>query len=219
MAATPARVVLETASFALTGCPSLVEMRFARSFLVFLALVLLPAEAAAADGFMSLQDFLFAPAAVQIQPGEKVDFNFEGPSEHDVVIRRGQVDRYDSGVTGPGRTKSHRFLYPGSFALVCDIHPRMKARVAVGAAEALKPRLSRLRARPGARKVKLRFRTSERSVVTVAIGSRRASKVVARGARSITVTRLRPGRHTARITAKDGWGNRSASARRSFSVR
>jgi hypothetical protein len=194
-------------------------MRFARSFPVCLAFVLLPAGPAAADGFMSLQDFQFAPAAAQIQPGEKVDFNFEGPSEHDVVIRRGQVDRYDSGVTGPGMTKSHRFLHPGSFALLCDIHPSMKARVAVGAPETLKPRLSRLRARPGARKVRLSFRTSERSVVTVAIGSRRVSKVLARGARSITVTRLRPGRRTAVVSTKDGWGNRSAGARRSFRVR
>ena len=195
-------------------------MRFARSFGVCLALLLLSAgPAGAANGFMSLQDFQFAPAAVQIQPGEKVDFNFEGPSAHNVVIRRGQIDRYDSAVTEPGNTKSHRFLYPGGFALLCDIHERMTARVAVGTPETLKPRLSRLRARPGARRVKLTFRTSEPSVVTVAIGTRRVSKVLARGARSITVARLRPGRRMAKVTAKDGWGNRSATARRIFSVR
>lgn len=194
-------------------------MRFARSFLLSLALLLLPAGPAAADGFMSLQDFQFAPAAVQIQPGEQVDFNFEAPSAHNVVIRRGQIDRYDSGVTAPGNTKSHRFPYPGSFALLCDIHERMKARVAVGPPETLKPRLSRLRARAGAQKVKLTFRVSERSVVTAAIGSRRVSKVLARGVRSITIARLRPGRRTTTVTAKDGWGNRSAGARKSFSVR
>ena len=195
-------------------------MRFARSFPVCLALLLLPAgPAAGADGFMSLQDFQFAPAAAQIQPGEKVDFNFEGPSAHNVVIRRGQIDRYDSGITGPGYTKSHRFRYPGSFALLCDIHERMTARVVVGPPETLKPRLSRLRARPGARKVRLTFRTSERSVVTVAVGTRRVSKVLAPGARSITVARLRPGRRTAKVTAKDGWGNRSATFRKSFGVR
>ena len=198
----------------------MVRMRFARSFALCLALLVLPAgSAAAADGFMSLQDFQFAPAAVQIQPGEKVDFNFEGPSAHNVIIRGGQIDRYDSGVTEPGNTKSHRFRYPGSFALVCDIHERMKARVAVGPPEAIKPRLSRLRARPGARKVRLTFRTSERSVVTVAIGRRRVSRVLSSGARSITVGRLRPGRRTAKVTARDGWGNRSATVRKSFSVR
>ena len=195
-------------------------MRFARSFLAYLALaLLLPAGAAAANGFMSLQDFRFAPTAVQIQPGEKVDFNFEGPSEHNVLIRRGQTDRYDSDVTRPGSTKSHRFRYPGSFALLCDIHPRMKARVIVGAPETLKPRLSRLRARASVRRARLTFTISERSVVSVAIGSRRVSKVLARGARSITVSRLRPGRRTAKLTAKDGWGNTSAAVRKSFGVR
>ena len=195
-------------------------MRFTWSIPLCLALLPLPAgPAAAADGFMSLQDFQFAPGAAQIQPGEKVDFNFEGPSAHNVVIRRGQIDRYDSGVTEPGFTKSHRFRYPGSFALLCDIHERMTARVAVGPLETLKPRVSRLKARPGARKVRLTFRTSERSVITVAIGRRRVSKVLASGARSITVARLRPGRRTARVTAKDGWGNRSATLRKSFGVR
>ena len=195
-------------------------MRLARSLPLYLALVLVPAApAAAADGFMSLQDFQFAPAAAQIQPGEKVDFNFEGPSPHNVVIRRGQVDRYDSGVTAPGRTKAHRFPYAGNFALVCDIHERMTARVLVGPPERVKPQLTRVRARAGVRKVKLTFRSSERAVVTVAVGARRTTKVLARGARSVTVGRLRPGRRTAKLSSKDGWGNRSATVKKSFSVR
>ncbi len=70
-------------------------MRLARSVPACLALMLLPAgPAAAADGFMSLQDFQFAPAVVQIERGEKVDFNFEGPSAHNVVIGHGQTDRW-----------------------------------------------------------------------------------------------------------------------------
>lgn len=202
------------------GVSNLVRMSLTRSLPVALALALVPsASAAAANGFMSLQDFQFAPAAAQIQPGEKVDFNFEGPSAHNVVIRRGQIDRYDSGITGPGSTKSHRFPYSGSFALLCDIHEGMNARVLVGAPERLKPRLTGVRARPGARRVKLSFRSSERAVVTVVIGSRRVSKVVSPGAASITVGRLRPGRRTARLGAKDGWGNRSAVVKRPFRVR
>jgi hypothetical protein len=122
-------------------------------------------------------------------------------------------------VTDPGRTKAHRFAYAGSFSLLCDIHDNMTARVLVGARETLKPRLSRLRARAGAGKVKLTFRASERTVVTATIGRRRASKAVSAGTRSITVTRVRPGRRTARLSAKDGWGNRSAVARKSFRVR
>ena len=195
-------------------------MSLARSLPACAALLLATAApAAAADGFMSLQDFQFAPAAVQIQPGEKVDFNFEGPSAHNAVIARGQTDRYDSGLTGPGRTKSHRFLHPGSFRLICDIHPPMKARVTVGARETLRPRLSRVRARSGSRSVRLTFRVSERSVVSAAVGTRRVTKVVAAGAGSLRVRGLRIGRRTANLAAKDGWGNRTPSLRKSFSVR
>ncbi len=195
-------------------------MRLPRPLPVCLALALAPAvPAAAADGFMSVQDLQFAPATVHINRGEKVDFNFEGPSPHNAVLRRGQIDRYDSGITGPGMTKAHRFEHAGSFALVCDLHPEMKARVMVGVPETRSPRLTRARALAGRRKVRLTFRTSERSVVTVAIGTRRVSKVLASGARSIIVGRLRAGRRTARIRATDGWGNQSASLKRSFTVR
>jgi plastocyanin len=195
-------------------------MSLARSLPACAAVLLAPAgPAAAADGFMSLQDFQFAPTAVQIQPGEKVDFNFEGPSTHNAVIVRHQTDRYDSGITGPGRTKSHRFVHAGSFRLICDIHPQMKARVTVGARETLRPRLSRVRARTGSRSVRLAFRVSERSVVSAAVGTRRATKVVAPGAGSLTLRGLRAGRRTARLTAKDGWGNRSAALRKSFRIR
>ncbi len=58
-----------------------VRMRLARSSPLCLALTLVAASpAAAADGFMSVQDFQFAPSVVRIEPGERVDFNFEGPS-------------------------------------------------------------------------------------------------------------------------------------------
>ena len=175
--------------------------------------------AAAADGFMSLQDFQFAPATTQIQPGESVNFNFEGPSAHNAVIRPGQTDRYDSGITGPGYTKTHRFRYPGNFALLCDLHEGMTARVLVGPPETVKPQLSRLRARAGARRVRLTFRVSERTVASLSIGSRRVRKVLSAGTRTITVARLEPGRRTAKLSARDGWGNRSATVKKSFAVR
>ena len=195
-------------------------MRAARTpLLALLALLAGAAPASAADGFMSLQDFRFAPDTAQIGPGERVLFNFEGPSAHDVVIRAGQIDRYHSGTTGAGSTKAHRFDYPGSFALLCDIHPEMTARVLVGPREVVRPRITRVRARPGRGKVRLSMRVSERSVVRVAVGGRRVTKVLPAGARSITVGRLRSGRRTARITAKDGWGNRSAAVEKSFTVR
>ena len=194
-------------------------MRLARSLPPALVLTLaLAPPAAAANGFISVQDFQFAPRFVQIQPGEKVDFNFEGPSAHTATLRKGQIDSYDSGLTGPG-AKAHRFRYPGRFALLCTIHAEMTATVQVGTPEMVAPRLTGLKARPGAGRVTLVFRLSERSVVTAAIGRRRVSKRLAPGTRSMTVTRLSRGRRTATLSARDGWHNKSTGARRSFRVR
>ena len=194
-------------------------MGLARSLPPALTLTLaLAVPAVAADGFMSVQNFQFAPRFVQIQPGEKVDFNFEGPSTHTATLRRGQTDSYDSGPTPPA-AKAHRFRYPGRFALQCTIHPEMTATVQVGAPEAVAPRLAGLRARPGTGRVKLVFRVSERSVVTAAVGRRRVSKAFSAGTRSITVTKLRRGRRTATLSGRDGWRNKSTTARRPFRVR
>lgn len=195
-------------------------MRLARSVPLAAALVLGgAAPAAAADGFMSLQDFQFAPATAEIQPGEKVDFNFEGPSRHRVKLRAGQTDRYDSRLTGPGFTKSHRFRHPGRFALFCSVHLTMTARVQVGASEMVRPRMTDVKATPGTGEVRMTFRVSERAVVRVVVGGKRVRKVFRSGMRSITLPSLDRGRHTATLEARDGWANKSSIAKRSFRVR
>ncbi len=177
------------------------------------------APAAAADGFMSLQDFQFAPTTAEIRPGEKVDFNFEGPSRHRVKLRSGQTDRYDSGLTGPGFTKTHRFRHPGRFRLHCSVHLTMTARVQVGPSETVRPRITDLKATPGAGKVRMTFRISERAVVRLVAGGKRVRRVFGRGMRSVTIAKLDRGRHTATLEARDGWANKSSSAKRSFRVR
>jgi plastocyanin len=195
-------------------------MRRAASLPLALVLLLIPAvPGAAADGFMSVQDLQFAPRSVQVLPGERVAFNFEGPSTHSATLRAGQTDRYDTGLTGPGFTKMHRFEYPGLFALYCRSHAQMNATVQAGTPETLAPRLTKLKAKAGVRRVKLSFRLSERSVVSVAVGGRRVRRVRAAGRRSIRIGNLARGRRTAKIKAKDGWGNRSPATKRSFTVR
>jgi len=195
-------------------------MRLVRSVPLATAIVFAgAAPAAAADGFISLQDFQFAPATAEIQRGEKVDFNFEGPSRHRVKLRSGQTDRYDSGLTGPGFTKAHRFRHPGRFALYCSVHLAMAARVQVGASEVLRPRMSEVKATPGTGRVRMTFRVSERAVVRLVVGGKRVRKVFRSGMRSITVADLDPGRHTATLEARDGWANRSSVVKRSFRVR
>jgi plastocyanin len=194
-------------------------MRLPRSLPIATALFFGTAAPAAADTLMSVQDFQFAPRVAPIAPGERVTFNFEGPSDHSATLRSGQTDRYDSGVVGAGTTKVRRFNHPGSFALFCTLHPEMTGRVTVGSRESTRPRVSRVRARGARGRVELVFRLSERSVVTAAVGRKRVRKLLNRGSRSLTVRGLRAGRHTARLGAKDGWGNRSAAVRRSFRAR
>ena len=195
-------------------------MRLARSVPLTAVLVFAgAAPVAAADGFISLQDFQFAPASVEVRPGEKVDFNFEGPSRHRVKLRSGQTDRYDSGLTGPGFTKTHRFRHPGRFALYCSVHLTMTARVQVGASETLRPRITDLKATPGTGKLRITFGISERAVIRLVVGKKRVRKVFGSGMRSITIAKLDRGRHTATLEARDGWANKSSIAKRSFQVR
>ena len=195
-------------------------MRLVRSVCLATALAFAgAAPATAADGFISLQDFQFAPSSVEVRPGDKVDFNFEGPSRHRVKLRSGQTDRYDSRLTGPGFTKTHRFRHPGRFALFCSVHLTMTARVQVGAFEMVRPRLTDVKATPGAGKVRMTFRVSERAVVRIAVGRKRVRKVFGSGMRSITLPNLARGRHTATLAARDGWANKSSIAKRSFRVR
>lgn len=195
-------------------------MPLPRSVLLATGLVFLQAAPAlAADGFMSVQDFQFAPKLVQVEPGEAVDFNFEGPTVHTATLRAGQTDRYDSGFTGAGFTKTHRFRYPGLFRLYCIPHPEMTARVQVGTPESVRPRITDLRAAPGEGRVRVTFRVSERAVVTISAGHKQLRWVFAGGRRAITVTGLRRGRRTATLAARDGWGSKSRIVRRSFRVR
>ena len=195
-------------------------MRHPHPVLLAPVLCLLSAEpAATARGFMSVQDFQFAPRSVAIQPGEKVDFNFEGPTAHTATLRSGQTDRYDSGFREAGRTTTHRFSHPGLFRLYCIPHPQMTARVQVGTRETTAPRITELKAARGDGSVRLTFHLSERSVVSVAAGQKRLRRVVGAGRSAITVTGLRPGRRTARLQARDGWANEGAAVGKSFRVR
>lgn len=168
---------------------------------------------------MSVQDFQFAPESVQVEPGETVDFNFEGPTVHTATLRSGQTDRYNSGFVGAGQTQTHRFRYPGLFRLYCIPHPEMTARVRVGTPETVRPRITDLQAVPGDARVRLTFRLSERAVVTITAGQRQRRRVFAGGRRAITVTGIPRGRRTTTLEARDGWGNKSRILRRSFRIR
>jgi plastocyanin len=89
----------------------------------------------------------------------------------------------------------------------------------VGGDDNVRPAVSRVRAKALRRAVRVRFRLSEAATVTIRVMRRgrtvKAARVhAAAGTHSVTLRsrRLRPGRYTIRIQARDAFGNRSRLA-------
>jgi plastocyanin len=91
-----------------------------------------PAPAAASGASVSIVDFAFEPATLQVAAGETVVWTNDGLAPHTVT-----GDFADSGVLDPGQTFSHTFDADGAFEYVCAIHPDMIGSVTVDAARAV----------------------------------------------------------------------------------
>jgi plastocyanin len=94
-----------------------------------------PAEtsepAASVGSAVSIVDFAFEPATLEISAGETVVWTNDGLAPHTVT-----GDFADSGVLDPGQTFSHTFDSEGAFDYFCAIHPDMVGSVSVGAGQA-----------------------------------------------------------------------------------
>lgn len=205
-------------------------MRLSRLVLPLAIAFLAPAAPAYAEN-VQVQDDVFTPDQVQVAPGATQSWLWTAAANmHDVVSNTGQTDRFRSKLQdGTGKTFSHAFRYPGRFRYFCEVHVAagMKGVVQVGTPESVPPVLSSISASPrrARRTVKVRLTLDERSVVTLTLkrGSRRAkrvTKVLSAGRRSISVSvrRLKAGRYSAQLQAKDGWGNRSNTRTARFRV-
>src|SRR3712207_5771845 len=100
------------------------------------ALVAAPAWAATSQ--VEVRNNSFAPATVQIQPGDEVRWIFKG-SNHSVTSDSGQSESFDSDPGEPfpvhpmDDTFSHTFNSPGRFTYFCKVHAStMKGTVLVG---------------------------------------------------------------------------------------
>jgi|SRR5215211_542790 len=187
-------------------------MRLLLAAVVFLAAAV-PALAASQNVQVS-DDQLFHPGSTQVDPGDTVTWHWDGADEHTVTSRPKQIDRFDSGIEhGPGAQFPHTFKYRGRFRYLCEIHPdTMRATVTVGTDDGIAPKISKVRARVSGSTVKLTFRLSERSVVTVKVGHRK--KTVKAGRHSVKFKGLSDGLHKARLSAKDGFGHRGTKSKR-----
>jgi plastocyanin len=87
-----------------------------------------PASAVASGASVSIVEFAFEPATLQVAAGETVGWRNDGLAPHTVT-----GDFADSGVLEPGQTFSHTFAESGEFSYVCAIHPDMTGTIRVSA--------------------------------------------------------------------------------------
>jgi plastocyanin len=77
---------------------------------------------------VTIEDFDFAPASLDVAAGASVTWTNQGGSGHTVTADDGS---FDSGTVAPGSTFTQTFAQPGTFAYHCAIHPSMKGTITV----------------------------------------------------------------------------------------
>jgi plastocyanin len=80
------------------------------------------------DVQVTIFDFGFDPAAVEIAVGTSVTWTNTGFAPHTVTFSDGP----DSGSLGEGGTFEHTFESAGQFDYVCRLHPAMRGTITVG---------------------------------------------------------------------------------------
>jgi plastocyanin len=89
-----------------------------------------PSAPAAGSGDNELRDYAFVPSAIRVAPGTTVTWLNTGAAPHTVTDRAGS---FDSGLLNRGVRWSRTFSSPGTFQLLCTIHPEMHATLVVAA--------------------------------------------------------------------------------------
>ena len=86
-------------------------------------------RAAQAAGTVTIRDFSFSPATIEVKAGETVTWRNDGQVDHTATGKS-----FDTGVLSKGTTGSFTFQQAGTFSYICSIHPNMKGTVRVTAA-------------------------------------------------------------------------------------
>jgi plastocyanin len=187
--------------------------------LVLLAPLATAAPASAADHDVNVENFSFQPRTLQINPGDRVIWNFREES-HTTTSRGGQAERWNSGPeTSPtGATFSHTFDTPGRYQYFCIPHrPSMAGVVQVGRDDVART-YSGFRQRRRGNALTVSFRLAEPAKVTVRLrGSSRRTVIRRRleeGSRSIRLSRLREGRYRTSVTFVDDFDKKSVARAR-----
>src|SRR5579885_1704261 len=89
------------------------------------------ALAQTSNAAVTIADFQFTPATLQVAQGTTVTWTNNGPTNHTTTSDSGA---WDSGALQAGKSFSFKFNTPGTFAYHCSIHPSMKGTITVAAA-------------------------------------------------------------------------------------
>ena len=87
-----------------------------------------PAPAASPVSFIHIKNFAFVPEKVTINAGDTVRFIQDDDAPHTVTA----TDKsFDSGNLDKGKSWTHKFDKPGTYAYFCAYHTYMKGSVVV----------------------------------------------------------------------------------------
>ena len=87
--------------------------------LALLSVAALAAPALAEDRTVAAPDYKFAPKNVSIDVGDTITWRNNGVAQHSATANNGS---FDTGVFGPGASRSHTFSQAGSFSYFCTVH-------------------------------------------------------------------------------------------------
>lgn len=82
---------------------------------------------------VEMQDYVFAPASVEVEVGTTVRWTNRGQAPHTATADDGS---FDTGQITSGASAGHVFATPGSFSFICTLHPDMKGTITVVGAAA-----------------------------------------------------------------------------------
>ena len=72
-----------------------------------------------ASASVSIGDNFYTPASVSIAVGDTITWTNNGQAQHSATADDGS---FDTGVFGPGGSRSHTFSKPGTFSYFCTVH-------------------------------------------------------------------------------------------------
>lgn len=91
-----------------------------------LAIGLLAVPAQAAEFTVTIRDFNFEPAALELAAGDTITFVNEDSAPHTATAKDGA---FDTGTLAKGESATVTVAAAGTYEYICDLHPSMEAVV------------------------------------------------------------------------------------------